>query len=178
MKLWIGLLLVGLALEGRAQLTCFQCENCPDPFDTSVPQITCPVTDGTTTVAPPNTDGPIITPPTVPLPTTTEIAPTPAPTTTTAPGPEGPIITPPPIGRRKRQTQSLQRCFILTTTGTRRGCTTFATDEATTCSNLNGGIPPAGQCRICDWNGCNSASGLTLSIATLLAALIIVLKMF
>ncbi|XP_058814974.1 uncharacterized protein LOC131678717 [Topomyia yanbarensis] len=176
MKLWIGLLLVGLALEGRAQLTCFVCNGCPDPFDTSATQLPCPQTEGTTTVAPPNTNDPILTPPTIPGATTTVV---PGTTTAPTPGPGDPILTPPPVGRRKRQVSTLPRCYIVTINGiVHRGCTNFVTDQATTCRNLNSGIDPVGECRICDWSGCNSASGLTLSIATILAALFIALKLF
>ncbi|XP_055545453.1 spore coat protein SP65-like [Wyeomyia smithii] len=174
MKLWIGLLLVGLAIEGRAQLTCFVCNDCPDPFETSATQFPCPATDTTTTLLPP----PVITPPTTTLAPgeTTTVGPV---TTTTVATTGGPIITPPPVGRRKRQTVTHQ-CFILEVNNlsTQRGCTVFDTDEATTCRNLNGGVNPLGTCRVCNWSGCNSASGVTLSIATLLAALLVAMKLF
>ncbi|KAL9706588.1 hypothetical protein quinque_010106 [Culex quinquefasciatus] len=194
MKLLIGLLLVGLAIEGRAQLSCFVCENCPDPFDGAVhTQQMCPppfptqppTLPGEVTTplppAPPGPGDPIITPP--PLNPGPAPAPGPGPAPepnppAPAPGPGDPIITPPPIGRRKRQVVTSHRCFVLTHGGvTRRGCTTHGNDHLATCRDLNQGVQPA-ECRVCDWAGCNSASGKTLSIVTLLAALAIVLKFF
>ncbi|XP_053692256.1 salivary glue protein Sgs-3-like [Sabethes cyaneus] len=171
MKLWIGLFLLGLAIEGQAQLTCFVCNDCPDPFDTSAAQVACPTTDTTTTTSFPPT---VITPPGE----QTTLAPGVTTTTVAAPPTDGPILTPPPIGRRKRQTQTHQ-CFVreLPNLSIQRGCTVFDTDETTTCRNLNSGINPVGYCRVCNWAGCNSASGVTLSIVTLLTALLIALKL-
>ncbi|KXJ68879.1 hypothetical protein RP20_CCG001282 [Aedes albopictus] len=193
MKLLIGLLLVGLAIEGRAQLTCFVCDNCGDPFDRTghtaqtcpqpVPTIVTPPNEGTTTAippTPPNPEGPTLTPPPVAPGTTPAPGPTPEPTPAPGPGPDEPILTPPPpVGRRKRQTNQLShRCFVLTHNGvTRRGCTTHGTDWMETCRTNNNGQQP-NECRLCDWAECNSASGLTVSIVTLSAALLIALKFF
>ncbi|XP_065072607.1 uncharacterized protein LOC135696990 [Ochlerotatus camptorhynchus] len=198
MKLLIGLLLVGLAIEGRAQLTCFICDNCGDPFDRtgqtaqSCPQsIITPVPppiDGTTAIPPPPTPGgPDLTPPapigpgteqpTVPPPVLPPVLPPVVP----EPGPEdGPILTPPPIGRRKRQIVNpvSHRCFVMTHNGvTRRGCTPHGNDHMETCRTINAGQQP-NECRLCDWSECNSASGITASIVTLLAAVLIALRLF
>ncbi|EAT37774.1 AAEL010264-PA [Aedes aegypti] len=189
MKLLIGLLLVGLAIEGRAQLTCFVCENCGDPFDRAahtaqtcpqpVPTIVTPPIETTTTAippTPPSPDGPTLTPP----PPVTTAAPGPTPGPTPAPNPDPtPELTPPPVGRRKRQANQLShRCFIMTHNGvTRRGCTAHGNDWMETCRNNNNGQQP-NECRLCDWSECNSASGLTVSIVTLSAAVLIALKFF
>ncbi|XP_055600458.1 uncharacterized protein LOC129749509 [Uranotaenia lowii] len=203
MKLWIGLLLVGLAIEGRAQLTCFVCENCPDPFNQNlflqeqcpppVPTIVTPPNEGTTlppAPTPSDPNAPTMIPPPVLPPLNPGPGPAPAPP---GPGPvpqppEGPIITPPPVGRKRRDTEAAvadieerqvgHRCFVLTHNGvTRRGCTTHGNDHLLTCRNLNGGIQPA-ECRVCDWAGCNNGNGLTVSIAALMAALLVALRLF
>ncbi|XP_062551962.1 uncharacterized protein LOC134217192 [Armigeres subalbatus] len=183
MKLLIGLLLVGFSIESRAQLTCFECNNCGDPFDRNAHTAqSCPGL-APTTVTPPDTGTTTVEPPIPPSPEIPELTtsePT-APTTTVAPDTTtvtvGPELTPPPIGRRKRQTESY-RCYIMVNNGvTQRGCTPHGNDFAETCRTINAGQQP-NDCRLCDYSECNSASGLTVSIMTLMATLLVVLKFF
>ncbi|XP_055638354.1 uncharacterized protein LOC129776633 [Toxorhynchites rutilus septentrionalis] len=182
----VAILLFGLTTQARAQLTCFVCENCPDPFDTSSNrQISCaepptpPVTppgEGTTTTP--------VTPQTSPDPETPILTPPPVVTTS---GPQraqseehdSVLSAPNPVGRWKRQSgnQISHRCFLIVHNGvTRRGCVIHVNDQMETCRNANNGIQPSSDCRICDWSGCNTAGGLKLSIAALLTALLVTIK--
>ncbi|XP_058125117.1 uncharacterized proline-rich protein-like [Anopheles ziemanni] len=170
------LLVVLATREAHGQLRCFVCENCPDPFDGSAfPQQDCPLNPDTptTTVAPPTGDTTILTPPPLPTngePEQTTITPAPPPAET-PPVPETPIITPPPVaGRRKRQVPNGYRCYRIEHASiVRRGCASFLNSDTETCQSVNGGLTP-NDCHICDWDGCNSAAGLRVSLVALLLA--------
>ncbi|ETN58881.1 hypothetical protein AND_009546 [Anopheles darlingi] len=165
------LLLVVLVLVDKAhgQMQCYVCEGCPDPFEgTAQQRQPCP--DPATTPPPgAETTTLILTPPPLPGETTAE-------TTETPPTP--PIITPPTIpGRRRREAAtsfaSTHRCYRIEHNNiVRRGCVAYFNSQADTCMSVNGGVQPA-DCRLCDWDGCNSASGLRVSLfAMLIAALL------
>uniref|UniRef100_A0A182ISN6 Protein sleepless n=1 Tax=Anopheles atroparvus TaxID=41427 RepID=A0A182ISN6_ANOAO len=170
---WL-LLVVFAAREARGQLQCYVCENCPDPFDGSnFLQQSCPLDSDTTTttIVPPPGETTILTPP--PLPTNgemTTITPAPLPSET-PPVPQTPVITPPPLpGRRKRQVPNGYRCYRIEHANVvRRGCASFLSTDTDTCQSVNGGTPPT-ACKICDWDGCNSAAGLRVSLFALLLA--------
>uniref|UniRef100_A0A182K0L6 Protein sleepless n=1 Tax=Anopheles christyi TaxID=43041 RepID=A0A182K0L6_9DIPT len=178
------LLLVAFTVnEARGQLQCYVCENCPDPFEGTSAQLqACPLSDSTTTTQlPTGGDTTILTPPPLPTgdgngqPITTTVAPS----TEAPPTPSTPVITPPPLpGRRKRQTATGYRCFRIEHSNiVRRGCAAYLGNQADTCLSVNGGTTPA-ECTICDWEGCNSATGLRVSLFALLIAVLlsIVLK--
>ncbi|XP_035776488.1 uncharacterized protein LOC118458275 isoform X2 [Anopheles albimanus] len=141
-------------------MQCYVCENCPDPFEgTAQQRQPCP----DSSVTPP----PILTPPPLPGETTT-------PPTETPPTP--PVITPPTFpGRRRRREAatsyaSTHRCYRIEHNNiVRRGCVAFMNSQSDTCISVNGGDPPT-DCRLCDWDGCNSASGLRVSLFVMLIA--------
>ncbi|EAA12566.4 AGAP008116-PA [Anopheles gambiae str. PEST] len=175
------LLLVAFTVnEVRGQLRCYVCENCPDPFEGTSAQLqACPASESTTTTQmPPGGDTTILTPP--PLPTgdgsgQQQTTTTLAATTEAPPTPSTPVITPPPVvGRRKRQTAATgYRCFRIEHSNTvRRGCAAYLGNQADTCLSVNGGTNPT-DCTLCDWEGCNSATGLRVSLFALLLAVLL-----
>ncbi|XP_049287600.1 uncharacterized protein LOC125766059 [Anopheles funestus] len=172
---WL-LLLVFTVHKAHGQLRCYVCDNCPDPFEGTSSQLqSCPPSESTTTTQiPPGGDTTVLTPP--PLPTgegpgattTTEA------TTLAPPTPSTPEITPPPLpgGRRKRQASGY-RCFRIEFSNTvRRGCAAFLGNDGDTCSSVNGGTAPS-ECTLCDWDECNSAAGLRVSLFALLLAVLL-----
>uniref|UniRef100_A0A182PPI3 Uncharacterized protein n=1 Tax=Anopheles epiroticus TaxID=199890 RepID=A0A182PPI3_9DIPT len=162
----------------RGQLQCYVCENCPDPFEGTSGQLQACPAGGSTTTQLPGGDTTILTPP--PLPTGDggngqQTTTAPVTTTTEAPPtPSTPIITPPPLpGRRKRQTATGYRCFrIIHSNTVRRGCAAFLGTEVETCQSVNGGTTPD-ECTLCDWDECNSAAGLRVSLVALLLAVLL-----
>ncbi|XP_053665906.1 uncharacterized protein LOC128715049 [Anopheles marshallii] len=170
---WL-LLVVFTVNEAHGQLQCYVCDNCPDPFEGTASQLqACPLSDSvTTTQIPPGGDTTVLTPP--PLPTGEgpgEITTIPD----TPPTPSTPEMTPPPLpgGRRKRQVATGYRCFWIEHANTvRRGCAAYLGNQAETCTSVNGGTVP-GECKLCDWDGCNSAAGLRVSLVALLLAVVL-----
>uniref|UniRef100_A0A182SLX8 Protein sleepless n=1 Tax=Anopheles maculatus TaxID=74869 RepID=A0A182SLX8_9DIPT len=171
------LLLVAFTVNtAYAQLQCYVCDNCPDPFEGTSSQLqACPLSDSTTTTqTPPVGDTTILTPPPLPTGGNPGDTTTAGVTTEAPPTPSTPVITPPPLpGRRKRQTATGYRCFRIEHSNTvRRGCAAYLGNQADTCSSVNGGTTPT-DCTICDWDGCNSASGLRVSLFALLLAVLL-----
>uniref|UniRef100_A0A182LSV8 Protein sleepless n=1 Tax=Anopheles culicifacies TaxID=139723 RepID=A0A182LSV8_9DIPT len=169
----------------HGQLQCYVCNNCPDPFEGTSSQLqACPLSDSTTTTQmPPGGDTTLLTPP--PLPTgggpgetTTTTTTTTAVTNESPPTPSTPIITPPSLpGRRKRQVAVGHRCYRIQHSNTvRRGCAAYLGNEADTCTSVNGGAVPS-ECTLCDWDGCNSAAGLRVSLVALLLAVLLSIAM-
>uniref|UniRef100_A0A182QDY9 Protein sleepless n=1 Tax=Anopheles farauti TaxID=69004 RepID=A0A182QDY9_9DIPT len=160
--------------QAYGALQCYVCDNCPDPYEgTSSQLLDCPLGDTTTTTQPPSGgDTTILTPP--PLPTSDGQTPNPEVPTETPPTPATPVITPPSLpGRRKRQTPNAYRCFRIEHLNTvRRGCASFLGTNTDTCTSINGGVAPT-ECRICDWDGCNSAAGVRVSLFALLLAVVL-----
>uniref|UniRef100_A0A182NUD4 Protein sleepless n=1 Tax=Anopheles dirus TaxID=7168 RepID=A0A182NUD4_9DIPT len=158
--------------QASGALQCYVCENCPDPYEAASSHYqACPLDDSTTTTQPPpGGDTTVLTPP--PLPTSDGQTTTEGPAGT-PPTPETPVITPPTLpGRRKRQTPNGYRCFRIEHASTvRRGCAAFLGSDPDTCASVNGGVTP-NNCRICDWDGCNSAAGVRVSLVALVLAVL------
>ncbi|XP_053676630.1 uncharacterized protein LOC128726826 [Anopheles nili] len=168
---WLMALVALSVDQAHGQLKCYVCDNCPDPYDGSSQLRDCPDENPTPTPSPPPGDTTVLTPPTFTPPgvggeTSTN------PSSEQPPTP--PIITPPPFpGRRKRQTPNPYRCYrIEHSNNVRRGCVSFLGSNSDTCQSINGGVVP-NDCRVCDWDGCNSATGLQVSLIALLLAVVL-----